>query len=122
MGINENIKKLRKERGMTLEELGKAAGVSKQTVQKYEKGLISNIPYDKIVLLAGALRVSPADLMGWEESSADGYYLNDEALAAAKFLHNNPEYRVLFDAVRNVSADDIDFVRQMIDRTTGKND
>ena len=50
------------------------------------------------------------------------YYLDDEAREMAEFMHKNPRYKVLFDAVRNVSAEDIDFVRQMIDRTTGNND
>lgn len=120
MGINENIKRLRHEKDLTLEELGRAVGVSKQTIQKYERGQITTIPYDKIVLLAKALGVTPADLMGWENST-DEYYLEDEAREAAEWLHRNPQYRVLFDAVRKVSAEDIDFVRQMIDRTTGQN-
>lgn len=67
MTINENIRKLRAERGLTLESLGKAVGVSKQTIQRYENGQISTIPYDKILSLASALNVTPGYLMGWEE-------------------------------------------------------
>lgn len=67
MTINENIRKLRAERGLTLEALGKAVGVSKQTIQRYENGQISTIPYDKILSLASALNVTPGHLMGWEE-------------------------------------------------------
>lgn len=68
MEICENIRRLRHEKHMTLEQLGKIAGVSKQTIQRYENGQISNIPYDKIVLLARALNVTPPELMGWSES------------------------------------------------------
>lgn len=67
MTINENIRKLRAERSLTLEALGKIVGVSKQTIQRYESGQISTIPYDKIIALASALNVSPGYLMGWEE-------------------------------------------------------
>lgn len=67
MTINENIRKLRAERGLTLEALGKAVGVSKQTIQRYENGQISTIPYDKILSLASALNVTPGHLMGWEQ-------------------------------------------------------
>lgn len=68
MEICENIKRLRHEKHMTLEQLGKIAGVSKQTIQRYENGQISNIPYDKIILLARALSVTPPELMGWHET------------------------------------------------------
>ncbi len=65
--ISERIKRLRKERKMTLEALADAVGTSKQTIHRYESGTISNIPHDKIEALARALGTSPADLMGWEK-------------------------------------------------------
>lgn len=61
-----NIKTMRKERGLTLDALAKLVGTSKQTVQRYESGVISNIPQDRIVALAQALDVAPAAMMGWE--------------------------------------------------------
>lgn len=54
---------------MTLEEVAKIVGVTRQTILKYENGLISNIPSDKIELLAKALRTSPAYIMGWADDS-----------------------------------------------------
>lgn len=71
--IKDNIRKFRKERDLTMEELGKRIGVSKQTIQRYESGEIVTIPYDKIYALASALSVSPGELMGFEDkkSSAD---------------------------------------------------
>ena len=34
---------------------------------KYENEIVTNIPYDKIVLLSNALSVSPSYLFGWNE-------------------------------------------------------
>lgn len=68
MGIHDNIKKLRLERNQTLEEVGKSIGTSKQTIQRYENKEITNIPYDKIELLAKHFNVTPAYLMDWEET------------------------------------------------------
>ena len=34
----------------------------------------------------------------------------------AEFLHKNPDYKVLFDASRKVKKEDIEFVKQMLDR------
>ena len=52
---------------MTLEELGEAIGTSKQTIHRYENGIIDNIPRAKIEALAKALKVTPSELMGWAE-------------------------------------------------------
>ena len=52
---------------MTLEDLAKAANISKATVQRYEKGDIVNVPTDKIEKLAEKLQCSPSFLMGWSE-------------------------------------------------------
>ena len=67
MGLKENIKSKRLELNMTLEELANKVGISRQTIQRYESGVISNIPSDKIEKLAEALECSPAFLMGWDQ-------------------------------------------------------
>lgn len=66
MSIGENIRRCRRDLDMTLEEVAIKVGVTRATIQKYENGIISNIPSDKIELLAKALRTTPAYLMGWE--------------------------------------------------------
>ena len=68
--MGTRIKNLRSENNMTLEELGNKVGVGKSTVRKWENGMIANMRRDKIAKLADALNVSPAYLMGWNESSA----------------------------------------------------
>ncbi len=64
--IGNKIRQLRKEKGLTLEELAEKIGTSKQTIHRYENGQISNIPHEKIEALASVLGVSPSTLMGWE--------------------------------------------------------
>jgi repressor LexA len=64
------IRTFRKERGYTLESLAAAIGTSKQTVQRYETGVISNIPTDKITMMARVLGVAPGELMGWSALSS----------------------------------------------------
>lgn len=65
MGLKENIRKRRLELHLTLEEVSKQLNVSKPTLQRYESGVISNIPADKIEKLADLLETTPAYLMGW---------------------------------------------------------
>lgn len=64
--IGARLRELRKAQGMTLEELAMSIGTSKQTVQRYEKGVISNIPTEKIEALARALGTTPGSLLGWD--------------------------------------------------------
>ena len=68
MDFGEKIKRLRLNQGMTLEEVCQQVGVGKSTVRKWESGEIANMRRDKIAVLANALHVSPAYLMGWEDS------------------------------------------------------
>ena len=60
--LSMNIKNLRKKKNMTLEELAEKVGTSKQTIQRYESGKISNIPSDKIELLAKYLDTTPGSV------------------------------------------------------------
>ncbi|HJA31780.1 MAG TPA: helix-turn-helix domain-containing protein [Candidatus Eisenbergiella pullicola] len=88
MGLKENIKIKRTQNKMTLEELASKVGVSRQTIQRYESGIISNIPSDKIEAMAKALKTTPAYLMGWEEidSHLTGREASDEVYR--KFAQN----------------------------------
>ena len=61
------LKEIRKEKGLTLEMLAEKLGTSKQTIHRYENGVIANIPTDKIKMLSEALGVTPSTLMGWDD-------------------------------------------------------
>ena len=63
----QKIKDLRKEKGLTLEQVAAVVGVGKSTVRKWETGMIANMRRDKIAALAKALGTTPAYLMGWKE-------------------------------------------------------
>ena len=62
------IKDKRENLEMTLAELGGKVGVQASTVRKWETGYIKDIRSDKIQKIADALGVTPAYLMGWDES------------------------------------------------------
>ena len=70
-GMAQRIKELRKEKGLTLEQVADVVGVGKSTVRKWETGMIANMKRDKIALLAKALGTTPAYLMGWKETEKE---------------------------------------------------
>lgn len=70
MTIGQRIKHARELKNMTLDEVAKRCQTTKQTIYKYENEIVTNIPYDKIVLLLNALEVSPSYLFGWDEKKS----------------------------------------------------
>lgn len=93
-------------------------GFDKSTVSSWCSG--NRIPkIDVIIDIAQYLHVNVGDLI--EDTRNDkSYYLNEEAREMAQFLYENPNYKVLFDASRKVKPEDIQFVKEMIDRVNGK--
>ena len=71
--LGERIKGLRKEKGLSLEQLAELIGTSRQTIHRYETGVISNIPSEKIEQMAKALGTTPAKLMGWDNDEIPSY-------------------------------------------------
>ena len=66
--VGNRIFVMRKQLGLTQEELAKMMGYkSKSTINKIEMG-INDIPQSKIVLFAKVLGTTPAYLMGWDEN------------------------------------------------------
>lgn len=65
--IGERIRELRKRQGLTQDELALRLDTTKQTVHKYENGIIRNIPSNKVAQLAKALNSTPQYIMGWED-------------------------------------------------------
>ncbi len=65
--LANNLKLLRKKKGLTLDDLAEALGTSRQTIHRYENGTITNIPPEKVEKLAEALGTTPSALMGWSK-------------------------------------------------------
>ena len=110
-----NLKMFLESRGKQPVDIVNDLGIPFSTVSNWINGL--KLPrMGKIEMLADYLGVEKSDLL--EEK--DRYYINDDARDLAQFLFENPDYRVLFDASRKVKKEDIEFVKQMIDRMTGE--
>lgn len=67
MTLGERLKELRKESGMTLEEVATHINVSRATILKYETGAITNVPTVRVHQLANLFKVTRPYLMGWTD-------------------------------------------------------
>ncbi len=108
---------------MTQAELAKRLGVGTTSVSDWCNGRKSP-RMSKIDAMCEIFHCNRSDFLsespetsGYEDAPA--YYYDEDAANAAEFLYKNPEYKVLFDASRKVKAEDIDFVKRMIDRMNG---
>ncbi|MDD5987328.1 MAG: helix-turn-helix transcriptional regulator [Eubacteriales bacterium] len=69
--IGDRIRRLRFAAGLTLEDTGRAVGVSRQTVQRYESGIVKEIPRWRVLRLAALLDTTPEYLYGDTEDPQD---------------------------------------------------
>lgn len=100
-------------------DLAEYMEVSQATISNWCKG--TKLPrMDKIDKICRFFGISRSELMSDNnDDSSHSYYFDDDARELAQFMFENPEYKVLFDASRKVKKEDIEFVKQMIDRMRG---
>lgn len=108
MSVGLRIRAAREKKNLTLEELAKRCETTKQTIFKYENEIVTNIPYEKIVLLSKALDVTPSYLFGWDEkkNSPSEPQLTEEE-------------KLLLDLFNRVPKDQQQLVLQMIRAALG---
>lgn len=99
MSKADRIRTARLNAGLTLEELAEMCGTTKQTIYKYEQGIVTNIPTNRIEAIARYTGCTPDYLMGWTDNSVmetiDLSRLNEEQKKLLKsyydFLLNSNE-------------------------------
>ena len=116
--MTQRIKELRLQANMTLLDVANKLGVSEGTVQRYESGNIRNLKYDTIVNLSNIFGCTPSYLMGWDSDLNNGqqeeYYIDPAVAAKTQEIFDDPDLQILLDAKRDLSADDLDVVINMI--------
>lgn len=103
-------------KGCKQSDIARDLGINMSTISSWCNGVM--IPrMEKIKMLADYFNINMSDLL--EDDTVlnnKSYYINDDAKDIAQFLYENPDYKVLFDASRKVKKEDIQFVKDMIDR------
>lgn len=114
-------------------ELSERTGISRGALSSYISGRWK-AKQGNLYLLAKALNVSPAWLMGydvpmtWQQpnpptqdtsidipTESQGYYNDPEVAELAEELRTNPDYRILFDASKDLTKEDINTVLKIIE-------
>jgi len=96
-------------------EVARATGIHPQTFSDWKKGKYTP-KQDKLQKIADYFKVSLNYLTDGEMPESDTYYLDSDTKDMVEFLFSNPEYRTLFDTYRTVKPEDINFIKEMIER------
>lgn len=122
MTIGERIKTLRTEKGMTQTELAELLQTTKQNIFKYENGIVTNIPSDKIEKMAEIFGIEPATLMGWADSriSSPAPLLTDREVTVALAYRNHPAEQTAVDRILEIDWEEYETVRAASRSATDK--
>ena len=104
--FGEILRRIRKDRNLSLDALAEKVGTSKQVISRYEKG--ERIPkISAVQKLANALGVSVYELAGESAKPVTPDMVRDitadEYWAWREDLRRNPEKRTMFDLTKNAS-------------------
>lgn len=67
----ERLKKLFEDSGMSYSELAEITKIPKSALQRYVSGTTGKVPMDRMSAIARALGGDPAQIMGWDVSTAE---------------------------------------------------
>lgn len=95
MNIGERIRMCRENMDITQAELARLINTTKQTIYKYEAGIITNIPTDRIERLSSIFNVAPSYLMGWKDRCETAAHQDDSASLSAAEAELVDYYREL---------------------------
>lgn len=111
MGLKERVQELCKRKGVTSQQAEIDLGFAKGSISK----LNANLPTSKkLQKMAEYFNITVDYLMNGETDSKQGYYFNDETAAIAQEIFENKELRMLFDASKDATPDDLKTVRDMM--------
>lgn len=114
MGIGEQIKHWRKLQNLSQYELATKLGVSDKTVSSWEINR-TEPQMGMIEKICKALNCKKTDIIGEDDFDTNSeYYLNPETKKVAQEIFENKELRLLFDAAKDASPEDLQTVHTML--------
>lgn len=121
LAFARNLKELMENSSSTQEDIAKICGVSQQTVSDWLTG--KKYPrMDKVQAILDHYDIPMIALVNDGKETNNQYYLNPETARLAQEVYDNPDLRILFDASRHLTPEDIKFVVEMVKKMKGLKD
>lgn len=112
--FSKRLSKLLVDNEMTQSDLASMLGVSESTVGKWL--LKKAFPRMNIIEKLSVIFNRPKAYFYDDQEERQTYYLNPETAQLAQEIHDNPDLRILMDASRKLSPEDIRFVVDLVSR------
>ena len=94
------MKNRRRELGLTMKEVATSIGIQEATYQRYETGVVKNIPYDKIIAISEILDCKPEELLGIGEQNDEFKPATRRQLKFALFGNPDEDDEILDDVIK----------------------
>lgn len=131
MGIGSRIRDARKAAGLTQAELAQKVHLSRSHIGAIELDRY-NPSLSTLTAIAGAVGMPISDIMNEHgvmevynpDNSIDiyEYYTNKKTAQLAQEAHDNPDLKILFDASRKLSPQDLKTVTALVKSLAGDKD
>ena len=110
------VEQLQRERGISQNEVGKLVGISGTALSQIKNGKYAADPQKVFDKIAEYFGVPVSYFYGTEEESGlkTSYQINEETARKAQEIFEDKETRILLDAKRDLSPEDLDYVIRTI--------
>ena len=113
MNVGEKIRIARTNKGMTQEELGKALGVQKSAIAKYEKGRVVNIKRSTLKKISDILGIAPSELI-FESYIEEEQKKNDIQSDIILKMRTDSDFMSAVETLYKLDKDQLQSVTQML--------
>ena len=118
----EKLNDYKRIKNLTNKKIAELTGISIATIDRLFSGANTNPNINLLRSLSKIFECTIDDFMEYDENSplAD-YYENKETARLAQEIHDNPEYRILLDATRNLTPEQLQAIINMANMIKGTN-
>ena len=99
--------------------VGRQLGIASSSLSDWKSGR-SELKTDKLKKIADYFGVTLDYLVTGKETEHEPYYKDEESRELADFLFQNPQYKTLFSAVRDIPPEDLKMVQDLLERLKPK--
>ena len=119
MAFAKNLKRLMDSYQYTQEDIAKICGTSRQIVSEWING--KKYPrMDKVQAILDHFNIPLNALITDGKPENIPYYLNPETAKLAQEVYDNPDLKILFDAARDASPEDIRMAAEILNKICKK--
>ncbi len=115
----EKLNIIKNSKNFTNAKIAELTGIKLSTIDKIFSGANKNPTLDTLKKIAKILDCSIDDFINYEEEPTSPYYLDRKTGELAQEIHDNPDLRILLDASKDLSPEDLKTVITIAQKIKG---